>query len=850
MKVCANFIVWSEAGADLSTSEILEPNAPDTRVRTVQFAHATVEDYLESRLEEEYTKKSTHGHVAESCLFYLKDIDRERALEAREERGFLNYALAYWPYHVSEACANGYDISIAEISNNFTDQVFEEWISVLLPIARNLSQDPITQEKLLDCISLPADRIFLACAWDICDLVNVVVDMRVAAGSWEDSDRNQTNTNQATPLYLASKYGYPKIVELLVDSGADINVECKKQDGALEVASSRGHSKIVKYLLDMGGKVSAHGGEAIRLAASKGHNEILKLLVINFEEELKNGHVPLHNFSGSRSNENGENPDLGNTAQKVFSDAMKEGAKSGKGEVIKTLLAQKQCFGLNDKLLAEAMKDALIHAVDVGSDTVTNRLLEAGANPNFRDEEGASPLDIAACNGHFAVVKSLLPKIRDLADYGQSALSLAAEYDHYTIVKLLLERGVTLHFSQPKDIEILRKAVDKNYSELIKLLLAHSREETYGISLNEAAESGDESVVDLLLLLGATAEHTQLQEQAMDDHFSAIQHLLDHDAERPQGPSSLQKAAAAGHELIVSLLLKHKAPIDLRPNEDSALHKAVINNHPSIVEILLNHHANVNDPGSSGTPLLLAAKFGYQQIVDLLLKRGANIDAENENGTALEIAARRGHFEIVESLILEHGSTKDPVHGLTPKERLNRKGPQGTPLQCAAAGGYREIAELLIAQGADVNVQSGPYGTALQAAVAEGRVDMVKMLCSARATDFSITGEMRWDRATSAWITNEHPYTPEPRTPGLPNGNNFQTTPPPTPPPIWYHETLLLCIHGDCELDFPELNSNAVKRRAESIDSKNSTGKKIVGVVEKFVARPFAVITIDSERRS
>jgi ankyrin repeat protein len=445
-------------------------------------------------------------------------------------------------------------------------------------------------------------------------------------------------------------------------------------------------------------------------------------------------------------------------------------------------------IGVNDNLLVEAMKNALIHAADVGSDTVTNRLLETGANPNFRDENGTSPLDIAACNGHFAVVKSLLPKIRDLADYGQSALSLAAEYDHFTIVKLLLERGVTLHFSQPKDIEILRKAVNKNYSELIKLLLAHSREDTYGISLTEAADNGDESVVNLLLLLGVTAGDDQLKKRAMDDYPSAIKHLIDHDAERPQAPSSLQKAAAAGHELIVRLLLKHRVPIDVRPKEDSALHKAVINNHPTIVEILLNYHADINDPGSSGTPLFLAAKFGYHEIVELLLKRGANIDAENENGTALEIAARRGHLEIVESLILKHGSPKDSVHQLTPKERLNRKGPQGTALQCAAAGGHIEIAELLIEQGADVNVQSGPYGTALQAAVAEGKVDMVKMLVkmlyNARATDFSMSGELRWDKATSKWIPNEHPYTPEPRTPGLTNSHTILTTPPTSPLPM------------------------------------------------------------------
>ncbi|TAQ91338.1 hypothetical protein B7494_g305 [Chlorociboria aeruginascens] len=765
-RVCANFIILSESGADSSTSEMLESNAPETKVKTVQFAHATVNDYLKSRPEGEYTKKSTHGHIAESCLSYLRGVRRENAREAREDRGFLNYALAYWPYHLSEACANGYDISIVETASKFTDEDFEEWINVLRPIALNLFQDSVTQEKLLDCISDPTDRIFLACAWNIFDLVKELIDTRVASGALNVQYLNRTNINRATPLYLASKYGYRKIVDFLIRNNAEVNFECMKGDGALEVASKGGHSSIIRLLLDSGAKVAAHGGNAIIQAASKGHIEILKLLIVNFEEEAKNDKYLL---------------------SAVFLDSLVEGAENGKAEVVRIILEKRGSFKVNNSFFAAAIETALIQAADVGSENVINRLLEERSHhDNIRDEDGASLLEIAAANGHFTVVKSLILKGSNLEDFGHSALSLAAESDHLTIVKLLLEEGVALSFSNLRDLEILQKAVENGYGEITNLLLAHINQGTYGESLSRAAKDGDVSVVNLLLSLGTMNDVKTLHKQAADGHELAMQHLLSYDAEHPEELSSLQKAAEEGHDLVVKFLLENDANIAVGAKEDSALHKAISKNRPTIVKMLLAYDADANALGFSGAPLLLATQDGYEQIIDLLLARGANLNVENENGTALEIAARQGYLRIVERLISGHLNATNNVHTQSLKEILNRRGPQGTVLQCAAAGGHREIVNLLLKQGADVDIQSGPYGTALQAAVEEGNVDVVKILRSAKATDFSCGGDNTWDKVTSTWVPTV-PYELQPPPPA--NGNRSIT-----PSPHLEPETLLISI--------------------------------------------------------
>lgn len=59
-----------------------------------------------------------------------------------------------------------------------------------------------------------------------------------------------------TALSTASCFGYEKIVEILLDAGADVNAD---EDGSTVIheATTYGHEKIVKILLDAGADVNA-----------------------------------------------------------------------------------------------------------------------------------------------------------------------------------------------------------------------------------------------------------------------------------------------------------------------------------------------------------------------------------------------------------------------------------------------------------------------------------------------------------------------------------------------------------------------------------------------------------------
>jgi len=90
-------------------------------------------------------------------------------------------------------------------------------------------------------------------------------------------------------LQAASGHGNKEMVQLLLDSGANVNVKCGLFGNALQCASLReGNKEIVQLLLDKGADVNAEGGawgNALNAAAAAGGHaskkEIIQLLLDN-----------------------------------------------------------------------------------------------------------------------------------------------------------------------------------------------------------------------------------------------------------------------------------------------------------------------------------------------------------------------------------------------------------------------------------------------------------------------------------------------------------------------------------------------------------------------------------------
>uniref|UniRef100_A0A0D9V5L9 Protein kinase domain-containing protein n=1 Tax=Leersia perrieri TaxID=77586 RepID=A0A0D9V5L9_9ORYZ len=95
-----------------------------------------------------------------------------------------------------------------------------------------------------------------------------------------------------------------------------------------------------------------------------------------------------------------------------------------------------------------------------GGDTEgIHELLDAGADPNFRDSDGRTALHIAACEGHADVVELLLQRGADAAAedrWGSTPLADALHYQNHDVIKILEKHGSKLKIA-PMQVNNVRE---------------------------------------------------------------------------------------------------------------------------------------------------------------------------------------------------------------------------------------------------------------------------------------------------------------------------------------------------------------------------------------------------------
>lgn len=102
--------------------------------------------------------------------------------------------------------------------------------------------------------------------------------------------------------------------------------------------------------------------------------------------------------------------------------------------------------------------------------------------------------------------------------------------------------------------------------------------------------------------------------------------------------TSLMKAARAGHDDLVKILLNAGCPIDTKDADGhTALFEALVEGRLSTVKLLLDEGADINlRPNFGQTALGRAVYSGNVDLVNLLLERGENADGrDGYGGTAL-----------------------------------------------------------------------------------------------------------------------------------------------------------------------------------------------------------------------
>jgi hypothetical protein len=144
----------------------------------------------------------------------------------------------------------------------------------------------------------------------------------------------------------------------------------------------------------------------------------------------------------------------------------------------------------------------LLLSSQVGDTSKIETLLAEGANKEISDEDGDTPLMIAALKGHIAAVRALLmngAKADAKNKSGDTALIYAAGVGNKEIVLALLNHGADINVVNSDKYSPLIMAAANGHTPVVQTLLEKDIDKSQGkIALRVAKRNGYDDIVQLL----------------------------------------------------------------------------------------------------------------------------------------------------------------------------------------------------------------------------------------------------------------------------------------------------------------------------------------------------------------
>ncbi|XP_063290649.1 poly [ADP-ribose] polymerase tankyrase-2 isoform X4 [Pelobates fuscus] len=545
-------------------------------------------------------------------------------------------------------------------------------------------------------------------------------DGRKQDGTAVFSSSPQGSPAKSTPLHLAAGYNRVKIVQLLLQHGADVHAKDKGDLVPLHNACSYGHYEVTELLVKHGACVNAMDlwqFTPLHEAASKNRVEVCSLL-------LSYGADPnMPNCHNKNAIDLAPTPQLKERLSYEFKGhSLLQAAREADLARIKKHLSLEMVNFKHPQTNETALHCAAASPYPKRKQ-VCELLMRKGANVNEKTKDSfLTPLHVASDKAHNDVVEVLVKheaKVNALDNLGQTCLHRAAHCGHLQTCRLLLNSGC-----DPATVSLQGFTALQMGNESVQQLLQEGTpfsNTDADRQLLEAAKAGDlDTVVKLCTPQTVNCRDiegrhsTPLHFAAGYNRVAVVEYLLqqgaDVHAKDKGGLVPLHNACSYGHYEVTELLVKHGAVINVADLwKFTPLHEAAAKGKYEICKLLLQHGADSTKKNRDGNTPLDLVKDGDTDIQDLLRGDASLLDA-----------AKKGCLARVKKLCTT--------------ENVNCRDTQGrhsAPLHLAAGYNNLEVAEYLLQNGADVNAQDKGGLIPLHNAASYGADDVRALLTAA-----------------------------------------------------------------------------------------------------------------------
>lgn len=425
-------------------------------------------------------------------------------------------------------------------------------------------------------------------------------------------------------------------LRLLLEHGADVNALGGQQRNPITQAANHCSPRILDMLIRAGADVNSDNG-----------NELAVDVVV--KRELMSGAILQRLLDAGaflRPIDNGIHPLL-NKMLSFFVDRS----------------SQRHWYDTDDSdgefLVTKNLHEVFAKGPGAAIRILLSRLPDQRAN----DERYGLILQMAAFLNDIEYVELLIQRgidVNSVGNYYGTALQAVSRGGYVAMVRLLLRSGADVNILQGRYHTALRAAIVGAHTEVIELLIEQGAniklkgergryEKEPPSSLQLAVKNRHTQAVRLLLAAGADAK-----EYNPDRKHPLLIACGTGDIE------IIQMLLAAGAP--VNIPGKKERYHTVLNDNASPLHKAISKGHLEVVQTLVEQGADIEKVfDGSQTPLVAAARAGNLQIVRVLLAAGANVDCV-AGGTALSRAASYGNVDIVKELLRANATIWAPQH--------------------------------------------------------------------------------------------------------------------------------------------------------------------------------------------